>query len=74
MDAAAVREAELDINRILGRKVKNLSKNKYKFVSSSAGSRRKSSRRIPLPGKSQYVFHTNRNLDNFISYLWFQFA
>jgi len=55
--AAAVEDAELDINRVLGRKVNNLSKNKYKFVSRSAAAlRRKSSRRTPLPRKSQYVF------------------
>jgi len=65
-DAAAVDEAELDINRILGRKVKNLSKNKYKFVSNSAASQRKSSHRTPLPRKSQFVIcpcFTNIKLD-----------
>jgi len=55
-DAAAVDETELDINHILGRKVKNLSKNKYKFVSNSAAAQRlKSNRRTPLPRKSQCV-------------------
>jgi len=54
-NAAAVGEAELDINRILGRKVNNLSKNKYKFVSNSTSSQRKSSRRTALPRKSQCV-------------------
>lgn len=76
-DAAAVDEAELDINRILGRKVKNLSKNKYKFVSGSTGSQRKSCRRTPLPRKSQYVFQlcctSTRSLGSFIGSvgLWY---
>lgn len=55
-DTGSVAEAELDINHILGRKVKNLSKNKYKFVSGSSRSHSKSSHRTPLPRKSQSVF------------------
>jgi len=57
-NAGAADETDFDVSHIVSCKAKNLSSNKYKFVSGSTGSRRKTgSRRTSLPRKSQYVFH-----------------